>query len=176
MDKPEILKSNMGGARPGAGKPKGTKWPSTLRKEEARELVRRYVTERLPQFLDAMSDNITGIRHLMMRDPKTGKFERITGSAAQIDKAVKSKNAVWIYTKDPNVQAFTDLLNRAVDKPSEHIQIAGADDGPLIIQWKTPEMNSTVVDVTPEKGEIDEESRPVKKLNGHGEPDGEAND
>ena len=59
MDKPEILKSTMGGKRPGAGKPKGTKWPSTLRKEEARELVRRYVTEHLPQYLDAMSDNIT---------------------------------------------------------------------------------------------------------------------
>src|SRR5215470_3210200 len=101
-----------GGKREGAGYPKGVKWPSMLRKEEARELVRRYVTERLGQCLDAMSDNITGIRHLMMRDPKTGKFERITGDAKQIDKAIKSKNACWIYTKDPNVQAFTDLLNR----------------------------------------------------------------
>jgi len=35
------------------------KWPSTLRKEEARELVPHYVAERLPEFLDAMSDNIT---------------------------------------------------------------------------------------------------------------------
>jgi len=35
------------------------KWPSTLRKEEARELVRRYMTECLTEFLDAMSDNIT---------------------------------------------------------------------------------------------------------------------
>ena len=66
------------------------------------------MTERLGQYLDAMSDNITGIRHLMMRDPKTGKFERITGDAKQIDKALKTSNAVWIYTKDPNVQAFTD--------------------------------------------------------------------
>jgi hypothetical protein len=45
----------------------------------------------------------------MMRDPKTGKFERITGGAKQIDRALKTKNAIWIYTKDPNVQAFTDL-------------------------------------------------------------------
>ena len=47
-------------------------WPSMRRKEEARELVRRYVMEHLGQYLDAMSDNITGIRHLMMRDPKAG--------------------------------------------------------------------------------------------------------
>jgi hypothetical protein len=46
--------------------------------------------ERLGEFLEAMADNVTGIRHLMMmRDPNTGKFERITGSAAQIDKALK---------------------------------------------------------------------------------------
>jgi hypothetical protein len=43
-----------------------------------------------------------GIRHLMMRDPKTGKFERVTGDAKQIDKALKTKTAFWIYTKDPN--------------------------------------------------------------------------
>jgi len=83
-----------GGKREGAGYPKGVKWPSTLRKEEARELVRRYVTERLGQYLDAMSDNITGIRHLMMRDPKTGKFERITGDAKQIDKAFEDENRI----------------------------------------------------------------------------------
>ena len=103
-----------GDKREGAGYPKGVKWPSTLRKEEARELVRRYATERLGQYLDATSDNITGIRHLMMRDPKTGKFERITGDAKQIDKALKTKTAFWIYTKDPNVQAFTDLMNRCI--------------------------------------------------------------
>src|SRR5262245_15406563 len=149
MDKPEILKSNMGGARPGAGKPKGTKWPSTLRKEEARELVRQYVTERLPQFLDAKSDKITGIRHLMMRDPKTGKFERITGDAKQIDKALKSKNACWIYTKDPNVQAFTDLMNRAIDKPAEHVEIEGA--GSITIRWQTDDepklLESKVIEI-----------------------------
>ena len=131
----EYLKSTYGGKREGAGRPKGMKWPSTLRKEEARELVRQYVTEHLGEYLDAMSDNVIGIRHLMMRDPKTGKFERITGDAKQIDKALKTKPAFWIYTKNPNVQAFTDLLNRALDKPAEHVQVTG-DGGPLVIRWQ----------------------------------------
>src|SRR5215471_8818444 len=113
-----------GGKREGSGRHKGTKWPSTLRKAEARELVRQFINERLGEFLEAMADNIVGIRHLMMRDPKTGKFERVTGDAKQIDKALKTTNAVWIYTKDPNVQAFTDLLNRCIDKPAEHVSIA----------------------------------------------------
>src|SRR5215831_6208978 len=101
-------------------------------------LMRQYVTERLPEYLDAMSDNILGIRHLMMRDPKTGKFERVTGDAKQIDEALKTKTAFWIYTKDPNVQAFTNLMNRALDKPSEHISVTG-DGGPLIIRWQRPD-------------------------------------
>ena len=97
-----------GGKREGSGRHKGTRWPSTLAKAEAREKVRQFITERLGEFLEAMADNVVGLKHLMMRDPKTGKFERLT-DAKQIDKALKSKNACWIYTKDPNVQAFTDL-------------------------------------------------------------------
>jgi len=85
-----VKKGNNGGARPGTGKPRGLKWPSTLRKEEAREKVRQFINEHLGEFLDAMADSVTGIRHLMMRDPKTGKFERITGSVEQIEEALKT--------------------------------------------------------------------------------------
>jgi hypothetical protein len=132
-----VKKGNNGGRRPGGGKPKGTKWPSTLAKSEARERVRQFITERLGEFLEAMADNVVGIRHLMLRDPKTGQFSRVTGDAKQVDKAIKSKNAVWIYTKDPNVQAFMDLLNRAIDKPAEHIQVAG--EGSITIRWQHDE-------------------------------------
>src|SRR5215813_11431971 len=129
------MANNMGGKRPGAGRPKGMKWPSTLAKAEARDKVRQFINERLGEFLEAMADNVLGIRHLMMRDPKTGKFERITGDAKQIDEALKTKTAFWIYTKDPSVQAFTDLLNRALDKPAEHVEIAGG--GSITIHWQT---------------------------------------
>ena len=64
------------------------------------------MTERLEPLIDAQIDNAIGIRHLMMRDPKTGKFERVTGDVEQIDEALKN-NACWIYTKDPRIRAFT---------------------------------------------------------------------
>jgi hypothetical protein len=35
-------------------------------------------------------------------------------------------------------------------------------------------MNNIVVDVTPEKGEVDGKIRRARKVNGHVEPDGEA--
>jgi hypothetical protein len=99
----------------------------------------------------------------MMRDPKTGKFERITGDAKQIDKALKSKNACWIYTKDPSIAAFTDLLNRAIDKPAEHVQVEGA--GSITIRWQTDDEGK-------EPGEVlelseDERIRRARKVNGH---------
>jgi hypothetical protein len=84
--------------------------------------------------LAAQIDNAVGIRHLMMRDPKTGKFERVIGDAKQIDKELKTKTAFW--AKDPNVQAITDLMNRALDKPAEHVEIGGADGGPIVIHWQ----------------------------------------
>ena len=144
--------NGRGGRREGAGRPAGRKELKTLAKEEAREFVRKVVTTRLGSLLEAQLDNAEGIRHLMMRDPKTGKFERITGDAAQIDKALKSKNACWIYTKDPNVQAFTDLLNRALDRPAEHVQIAG--EGSITIKWQTGEepklVEGKVIEIEPE--------------------------
>lgn len=107
------------------GKPKGFKAQKTLEKEAARELTRAFVTDRLIPLLEAKFANATGIRHLMMRE-KNGKFERVavdasdpSVAAAQIDAALKTGNAFWIYTKDPNDQASKDLLDRAIDKPKE---------------------------------------------------------
>jgi len=43
-------------------------------------------------------------------------------------------------------------LNRAIDKPAEHIQVAGHDGGPLVIRWQrdkeqTMELPSTVIEI-----------------------------
>src|SRR5215510_215062 len=114
--------------------------PTTIAKEEARELARRVITKHLERLLAAQIDNAQGIKHLMMRDPKTGKFERVAVDSrdpkvaeAQIDAALKSGNACWIYTKDPSVQAFTDLMNRALDKPVEAVQMQHS--GEVRMRW-----------------------------------------
>jgi hypothetical protein len=98
----------------------------TLEKEAAREFVRQKITGRLETLIDAQIDNAVGSRHLMMRDPDTGRFERVTGSPEQIDEALNSDNAFWIYTKDPSVQAF---------RPRQ-VQFADADGGSLVIRWQ----------------------------------------
>jgi len=121
-----------GGARKGSGPKKGAKYAPTITKEQAREAARAVILKHMDRMLAANIENACGIRHLMLRNEKTGQFERVAKDTtdpkvaeAQIDGALASGNAVWIHTKDPNVSAFTDLMNRALDKPVEQLQLSG---------------------------------------------------
>jgi hypothetical protein len=128
-----------GGARRNAGRKPGATAATranSVAKDQAIEITRNWVTERLVPLLESAYDHAVGIRNLMMRDPKTGQFVRVTGTPEQIDEALKSPNAFWIYTKDPSVQAFTDLLNRALGKPAAQVEVTGSDDSPVIFKWQ----------------------------------------
>jgi hypothetical protein len=110
-----------GGKRAGAGRKKGS---DTLTKEAAREYVRGRVSAELGPLLDAQLANAKGLAHFFLRDSKTGQFVRVT-DPKQIEIALNMGDGgeegtyYWIHTKDPSIQAFTDLLNRALDKPKE---------------------------------------------------------
>jgi len=137
------LKQTHGGARRKAGMPIVYKTRKTIEKEQAREITRKIITENLEELLDAQIKNAIGIRHLMMRDAATGKLRRVGSdindaelTKAQIDAALKTGDAFWIYTKDPSVQAFTDLMNRSLDKPAQQVSVKGSDTGPIVIRWE----------------------------------------
>lgn len=108
------------------GRPAGRRNNATLSKEQGRELVRQRVLQDIEPMIAAQIAHAQGISHFMLRDPKTGKFERLT-EPAQIAAALNADGAeegssYYIWAKDPSVQAFTDLLNRALDKPKEQEQ------------------------------------------------------
>lgn len=114
-----------GGTRIG-GKPKGYKAPQTLQKEAAREFVRAKVTNALAPMIDAQIANAQGIKYLVVRQKSSGKFVRVTEAMAMA-KAKGSdlgedEEIIEVWEKDPSVQAFTDLVNRAIDKPKEQEQ------------------------------------------------------
>lgn len=123
------------------GRIKGTPNKTTLDKLAAREALRQIVTAKMEQLVDAQLHNAMGIGHLMLRDRESGKFERVvtTGDPgkdkAVIDAAVSTGNACWVYLKDPSIQAFTDLMNRALDKPAEQTQEV-EHKGSIEITWK----------------------------------------
>lgn len=110
-----------GGKRPGAGRKKGYKEKHTLAKEEAREHLRQKVIAELGPMLDAQINNAKGIKYLVVRDKKGGKFIRVTEAMAKA-KAGDTEETIEVWEKDPSIQAFTDLMNRALDKPMEQPQ------------------------------------------------------
>src|SRR5215831_930719 len=96
-----------GGKRRAAGRPKGRKEVKTLAKEQAREFLRQMVTSSLEPLVQAQIDNALGLKRLIVRDPKTGKFQRVDDDG--LDTALASEHGVWVYTQPPNVSAFADL-------------------------------------------------------------------
>lgn len=124
-----------GGTRPGAGKPKGHKAHTTLAKEAARELTRQLVTDALKPMIAAQISNAKGIKYLVVREKKSGKFVRVTEAMAKAKSAnAKNEEIIEVWEKDPSVQAFTDLLNRAIDKPAEPAQ-AHEHKGHITFSW-----------------------------------------
>jgi hypothetical protein len=120
-----------GGKRNGAGRKKGK---AVLDKLEAREVVRAFVTSRLVPLLEAQTANALGLKYLVTRHKQTGKFIRVTQAMARA-KQGSDEESIEIWEKDPSVQAFTDLLNRALDKPADQVQQVDIS-GALEVSWK----------------------------------------
>ncbi len=106
----------------------------TLEKEVAREIVRQRVCEYLIPLTDAQIANACGIKYLVTRDAVTGKFIRVTEAVARTVKGDREE-IIEVWEKDPSTPAFTDLMNRALDRPPEQEQSLKID-GTLIVRWK----------------------------------------
>lgn len=120
----------------GSGKPKGYRAPKTLAKEQARELARQLITADLQPLIQAQLAHAKGIKYLVVRAKQGGKFIRVTQSMAKARQHLaESEEIIEVWEKDPSVQAFTDLLNRALDKPAEQAQ-AVTLAGTLTIRWQ----------------------------------------
>ena len=126
-----------GGARPNSGPKKGTIYgpnKATISKEQAREALRQIVLREMEGLVASQMAHAKGLSYLVGRD-KAGKFKKLTSEEA--DKALTGESeytTVEVWEKDPSVQAFTDLMNRALDKPKEQEQDINANVA-LSIKW-----------------------------------------
>jgi hypothetical protein len=124
-----------GGRRPGAGKPKGYKHKQTLDKEAARQFLRARVIAELGPLVEAQIAQAKGLKYLVTRDKKTGKFIRITEAMARHKSHLAdNEEIIEVWEKDPSVPAFMDLLNRALDKPIE--AVTHDIQGGISITWQ----------------------------------------
>lgn len=113
------------------------KQKATMDKLAAREYVRQRVIAALGPLIDAQLANAQGLKYLVLRDQKTGKFTRVTEALAR-QKQGSSEEVIEVWEKDPSVQAWTDLMNRALDKPAEQEQAVKLS-GTLAIRWQDEE-------------------------------------
>lgn len=116
-----------GGARPNSGPKPGTKYgpnKETISKVEAREMVRKLILQDLQPMIEAQVKHATGIKYLVARHKLTGQFVRLTKRVAERIMSGKETRyeRIEVWQKDPSTPAFTDLLNRCIDRPKEQEQ------------------------------------------------------
>lgn len=130
-----------GGKRPGAGRPRGSKSQKTLEKEEAKRVAREIILAELRPLLESQIANAKGIKYLVVRERKGGKFIRVTETMARARSGgmKPDEEAIEVWEKDPSVHAFAELMDRALDKAAQPVK--GEPDAPirLDIMWKASE-------------------------------------
>lgn len=115
------------------GLAKGTKHAATLDKEQAREVLRDLVKASLKPMVEAQVKNATGISYLVYRDKQGGKFRSVKKDEAEAILA-REDVIVEVWEERPSVQAFTDLLNRTLDKPTDSLEAVVSGD--LVFRWE----------------------------------------
>lgn len=119
-----------------SGNPKGWKKgrprQKTIAKEAAKEALRQIVLKHMEDMTAAQIDNAKGIKFLVARNKATGKFERLAAADLAL-KGESDREVIEVYEKDPSVQAFTDLMNRAIGKPAEEVD--ANIKGDFLVRW-----------------------------------------
>lgn len=85
-----------------------------------REALRTVFAVHMHEMAAAQIANAKGLKYLVARNSKTGKFEKVTAAMLESDQELEHME-VW--EKDPSVQAWTDLANRVLDKPVESVDM-----------------------------------------------------
>ena len=112
------------------GRPKGSKAAKTFEKEVARQRLRELVARDLDLLIEAQIQAALGVRHFVLREPN-GKFKRVTNPVTItriLDAPAGTHEFFDIWVRGPSTQAFKDLMDRAIDKPAEHIDLVVNDE------------------------------------------------
>ncbi len=110
---------------------------ANIDKELQREALRRLVCAKLEPMTQAQIAHAQGISYVVLRR-EDGTYARATDEQ-ELDAALAAGAEHFrVFTAAPNTQAFTDLMNRALDKPAEQLLVSGPAGGPLEIVVRKP--------------------------------------
>ena len=117
------------------GPKKGVKYKPTITKELQREALRQIVSKHMEEMTEAQIAAAKGLKYLVCRSKKGGKFEPVTREQVDAGLFEREDVIIEVWDKQPSTPAFTDLMNRALDKPKEQEQDINLG-GDLVIRWK----------------------------------------
>jgi hypothetical protein len=131
----------MGGARPGAGRKPGHKTDETLEKERTLTEVRKRIRKNAQRILEAQMSLALGQQFLYRIDTVGEKGQKskpiLVTSEAEIaayidgeygngfdgDATPDGRSYYYMTTKEPENLAIDSMLNRALGKPTEHVEV-----------------------------------------------------
>lgn len=125
-----------GGARPGAGKPKGYKHKHTLEKEAVRKAFHALLLERAIPIATRYVARAEGVM-VMMVPTETG-HERVR-SESQIVELMSNpdlKNGVDYFLVEavaPDSRVILDFVARLDGKPTERVEVSGPGGDPITV-------------------------------------------
>ena len=117
-----------GGARSGAGRKKGF---DALRQHER---IREMVAAAQDEMVAAQIEAAKGIKYLVAREKKGGKFTHLTKEAAEAILSGKdtTREIVEEWEKPPSTQAWADFADRVLGKAKNTVEM---DVQPITISW-----------------------------------------
>jgi hypothetical protein len=103
------------------------------------ERLRELVFEHQDEMTKAQIEAAQGVKYLVARNKKGGKFTHLTEEMAQaiLSGEDKENEIVEEWEKIPSTPAYAELMNRALGKPRESVEVAHS--GGLEIRWKGEE-------------------------------------
>lgn len=120
------------------GRPVGALSSTTLSANEqkaiARETIRAAVIAKIPDIVEAQTENALGISYMVIRD-KNGSYVEATNKQQVMAALAAGGDAFRMYTRQPHQASAAMLLAYAADKPVEPVEVSGKDGGPLEVQW-----------------------------------------
>ncbi len=113
---------------------KGQKKAVTLEKEALRALYRERISAKFGEIVDAQIASALGVSHMMGKDTN-GQWIEVTDPIVMARCLSSGESFYRITAVNPNVNAIKDVLDRLLDKPSEHVEVTGADGEALVVRW-----------------------------------------
>ena len=137
-----------GGAREGAGRPKGSKDPHTLEREAVLAEYRRRVCEQAQRLLDAELSVAQGCSYLY-RKPKQSEKGQKERKAERVENPEvirqyldgelddDANDYYYITAEKPDTLTIRGMLDRTFDRPAQRMELTGEGGGsiPVAVQF-----------------------------------------